>query len=80
MSVWVETSKSENKINIQYPILAKEKEWEMIVLFTSETTLIVLEPGLSDHSVGDYKIDCFNCIQNSWEILPKDFVVSIIQQ
>ena len=79
MSVWVETSKFENKINIQYPILAKEREWEMIVLFTSETTLIVLEPGLSDHSVGDYKIDCYNIKQDDWEILPKDFAVSIIQ-
>lgn len=80
MSVWVETSRSENKVNIQYPVLAREKEWEMIVMFTSETTLIVLDPSLSDHDVGDYKENCFNCRQDNWEILPKDFAVSIIQQ
>lgn len=80
MSVWVETSRSKNKVNIQYPILARDKEWEMIVLFTSATTLIVLDPSISDHNTGDYRENCFNIKQDDWEILPKDFAVSIIQQ
>ena len=80
MSVLVESSRSKNKDNILYPILARDRYWGMIVMFTSETTLIVLDPNLSDHNIGDYKENCSDFRQDTWEILPKDFVISIIQQ
>ncbi len=72
----------ENAPKITFPVLAKAKSDETVVLFTSPTCGTVLVPGKKDsESIGEFsKIWCQVSEGITWQILPPGSTVTLEQE
>ena len=53
----------------KFPLLAKLKAHSTIVLFTNETTGMVVSEGSGGYSLGRYSQDWGSCFNDNWTVL-----------
>lgn len=67
-------------IEPEFPALYVYNKEHIIAVLTSKTHGVILNPGLSNFTIGSYEELGYRCAHfEEWELLPKKFSVTITQ-